>query len=45
VEKLAEDERSLKQYAKAYLKMKRETMIGFEAKWIKLMDRWVNNVS
>ena len=45
VEKLAHDKRSLKQYAKAYLKMKRETMIGFEAKWIKLMDRWVNNVS
>lgn len=44
VERLAEDHESLLQYCKAYLKMRRETVIRFEAKWIELMERWVNNV-
>lgn len=44
VEKLAADEESLLQYCKAYLKMKRETVIRFDAKWLELMDRWVKNV-
>lgn len=44
VEKLASDEKSLNQYSRAYLKMKRETLIRFDSKWIKLMDRWVNHV-
>jgi len=44
VEKLAHDERTLLQYGNAYLKMKKETGIGFESKWIKLMKRWTENV-
>ncbi|NBC66834.1 MAG: amidoligase [Bacteroidetes bacterium] len=44
VETLAEDDESLLQYCKAYLKMRSETVIRFEAKWIELMERWVNNV-
>lgn len=44
VEILAEDEDSLIKYCKLYLKMKRETMIRFDAKWIELMDRWVQDV-
>ncbi|NBC26679.1 MAG: amidoligase [Bacteroidetes bacterium] len=43
VEMLAEDTRTLFQYAKTYLKMRRETLVGFDAKWMKLMDRWVKN--
>lgn len=42
VEQLAADQKSLEQYCKAYLKIKKETLVGFEAKWIKLMNRWVN---
>ncbi|MEX0822932.1 MAG: amidoligase family protein [Balneolaceae bacterium] len=45
VEILADDVKSLEQYSKAYLKMKKDTMVRFESKWIKLMDRWMNNVS
>ncbi len=44
VETLASDEKSLNQYSRAYLKMKRETLIRFDSKWIKLMDRWVRDV-
>ncbi|NBC02680.1 MAG: hypothetical protein GVY20_03150 [Bacteroidetes bacterium] len=44
VEKLASDKKSLNQYSRAYLKMKRETLIRFDSKWIKLMDRWVRYV-
>lgn len=44
VEILANDKTSLNQYARAWLKMKSDTLIRFEAKWIKLMQRWVNNV-
>ncbi|CAN5381168.1 hypothetical protein BH23BAC3_BH23BAC3_15070 [soil metagenome] len=44
VEKLADDERTLRQYGNAYLKMKKESGIGFESKWIKLMRRWTENV-
>jgi len=44
VERLASDEKTLNQYSRAWLKMKRETMIGFEAKWIELMNRWITNV-
>lgn len=45
VEILAEEKKSLEQYSKAYLKMKKDSLVRFESKWIKLMDRWVNNVS
>lgn len=43
VEKMAEDEKVLDQYSRAYLKMRRETMIRFDTKWIELMNRWVEN--
>lgn len=43
VECLANDEKALAQYSKAYLRLNKETTIGFEQKWIKLMNRWVNN--
>lgn len=45
VEQLAADIRTLQQYAKTYLKLKKETIVGFETKWIELMSRWVRNVS
>lgn len=45
VEILAHDKRTLTQYSNAYVKMKKETIIGFESKWIKLMDRWIKSVS
>lgn len=41
VEKLAYDEKQLHRYMRAYKKVKKETMIGFERKWIELMNRWV----
>lgn len=45
VEQLADDTRTLNQYSRTYQKLKKETLVGFEAKWIELMDRWVINVS
>jgi len=45
VEQLADDRKILNQYSKTYLKLKKETLVGFETKWIELMNRWVNNVS
>lgn len=44
VEKLANEEKTLHQYSNAYFKLQKETLIGFEQKWIKLIDRWVKNV-
>lgn len=41
VEKLAYDEKQLHQYMRAYKKIKKETMIRFERKWVELMNRWV----
>ncbi|MEX0661525.1 MAG: amidoligase family protein [Balneolaceae bacterium] len=43
VESLANDKKALNQYSRAYIKMQQETTIGFEQKWIKLMNRWVND--
>ncbi len=45
VEVLADDDQTLKQYSRAYIKMKNETLVGFENKWIQLMERWVTDVS
>lgn len=45
VEQLAADNKTLHQYSKTYLKLKKETLVGFETKWIELMNRWVRNVS
>ena len=45
VEQLAADTKTLNQYSRTYLKLKKETLVGFETKWIELMSRWVSNVS
>lgn len=45
VERLAADNKTLYQYSKTYLKLKKETLVGFETKWVELMSRWVRNVS
>ena len=39
VEELAADESILNQYSRAWLKMEKETLIGFKRKWIELMNR------
>ncbi|MFD2531044.1 amidoligase family protein [Gracilimonas halophila] len=44
VEQLANDEKSLDQYSRAFLNMDEKSVFGMKKKWIKLMDRWVNNV-
>lgn len=44
IEIMAADPQTLQQYSKAWLKMQKETLIGFDSKWIKLIDRWVKNV-
>lgn len=44
IEQLADDEKSLDQYSRAFLKMDDKSVFGMKKKWIKLMDRWVNNV-
>lgn len=44
VETLADDEKSLAQFSKSYMKKKRETIIRFEMKWFELMDKWVRDV-
>lgn len=44
VEKMAADEKKLNQYSRAWLKMDRDSMFGFEKKWIKLMSRYKNEV-
>lgn len=44
VEKLASNEQSLQQYAKVFLNMDESSIFSFKKKWIKLMDRWVQDV-
>jgi hypothetical protein len=39
VEELAGNETVLNQYSRAWLKMEKETLIGFKRKWIELMNR------
>lgn len=41
VEKMAADSKIVDQYSRAWLKMKSDTLVGFEAKWIELINRWV----
>lgn len=43
VEQLASDRKSLEQYCRAWFKIKKDTMIGFEQKWIAFMNRWVHH--
>lgn len=45
VEVLAQDNKSLEKYAAAYLDMKKEILLGFESKWIKTMQGYVDGVS
>lgn len=44
VEQLANDEKSLDQYSRAFLKLDDKSVFSMKKKWIKLMDRWVHNV-
>ncbi|MDZ7808482.1 MAG: amidoligase family protein [Gracilimonas sp.] len=44
VEKLADDEQALSQYSRAFLKMDDKSVFSMRKKWVKLMDRWVQNV-
>lgn len=44
VETLANDQKTLNQYAKAYLRMKERHPFRFETKWIELINRWIKNV-
>ncbi|SMO50973.1 amidoligase family protein [Gracilimonas mengyeensis] len=43
VERLAKDRKALNQYARAFLNMDEKSVFGIKKKWIKLMDRWVND--
>lgn len=43
VEELAEDRKTLQQYANAYLKMEKDAVFSFRKKWIKFIDRWIKN--
>lgn len=44
VEKLAFNEKDLNRYARAFLNMDDKSVFGIKKKWIRLMDRWVQNV-
>jgi hypothetical protein len=44
VEIMAADEKMLNRYSRAWLRLKRETLVGFENKWIELINRWVNEI-
>ncbi|MEX0608845.1 MAG: amidoligase family protein [Balneolaceae bacterium] len=44
VEKLAEDQKTLQQYSKAFLKWEKDAVFSVKKKWVKLMDRWVQDV-
>ncbi len=44
VERLADDEQTLNQYARRFLQMDEKTLFSVKRKWIKLMGRWVQNV-
>ncbi|MAL18597.1 MAG: hypothetical protein CL670_12935 [Balneola sp.] len=43
VEKLADDEQALKRYSKAFLEMDDKSLFSMKKKWVKLMQRWVDN--
>ncbi|MFP8489993.1 amidoligase family protein [Gracilimonas sp. Q87] len=43
VEKLADDEQALSQYSRAFLNIDDKSVFSMKKKWIKLMDRWVQN--
>jgi hypothetical protein len=41
VERLAWNTKELQRYMRAFKKVKKEIVIGFERKWIELMNRWI----
>jgi hypothetical protein len=45
VEKMANDEQALDQYSRAFLNMDDKSVFSMKKKWVKLMDRWVQNVA
>lgn len=45
VEKLADDPDILKSYCQKWLGLKDETIMGFNRKWIKITEEWVNDVN
>lgn len=44
VEQLAHDRQALKQYSRAFLSMDDKSVFSIKKKWIKLMNRWANDV-
>jgi len=44
VEIMAADERMLNRYSRARLRLKRETLVRFEHRWLELMNRWTNEI-
>jgi len=44
VELMAFDDKLLNRYSRAWLRMRRETLIRFENKWIELINRWVDEI-
>ena len=43
VEKLADNQKVLNKLSEAYLKMREEKVMRFEAKWLNLIDIWIQN--
>ncbi|MCC5941733.1 MAG: amidoligase family protein [Balneolaceae bacterium] len=41
VEKLADDSSALKELSSKYIELESQSILGFEAKWVGLMERWV----
>jgi hypothetical protein len=44
VEIMASDYSMLNRYSRARLKMKRDTLVRFEAKWLELINRWADEI-
>lgn len=44
VETMASDNKILQQYSRARLRMQRDTLMGFETKWMELINRWVDEI-
>jgi len=45
VETMAADFKLLNRYSRAWLRLKRETLIGFDMKWTELINRWTNEIN
>ena len=44
VEIMAEDPGMVNRYSRAWLKLKRETLVRFEARWLELINRWTDEI-